>query len=38
MNDFDRYGTVELDSKNYIKLFKEKKKARVDKWRNLLFK
>ncbi|EDA4582668.1 NTP transferase domain-containing protein, partial [Campylobacter jejuni] len=24
MNDFDRYGTVELDSKNYIKLFKEK--------------
>ncbi|HIC4001823.1 TPA: D-glycero-D-manno-heptose 1-phosphate guanosyltransferase [Campylobacter jejuni] len=24
MNDFDRYGTVELDSKNYIMLFKEK--------------
>ncbi|HEG6758154.1 TPA: nucleotidyltransferase family protein [Campylobacter jejuni] len=24
MNDFDRYGTVELDSENYIKIFKEK--------------
>ncbi|EOJ1646981.1 nucleotidyltransferase family protein [Campylobacter jejuni] len=24
MNGFDRYGTVELDGKNYIKLFKEK--------------
>ncbi|HDZ5026397.1 TPA: nucleotidyltransferase family protein [Campylobacter jejuni] len=24
MNDFDRYGTVELDNKNYIKFFKEK--------------
>ncbi|MFK0445798.1 nucleotidyltransferase family protein [Campylobacter jejuni] len=24
MNDVDRYGTVELDSKNYIKIFKEK--------------